>query len=120
MHEFTRSAPSYSACLPPYPADAGLPQNPPNASLVAITEIEPVIRHLKDGIPDAPIFASRERLLRILRGIKNNEQIPPIWLFANADGCYPYKIHQGVHRFYASMAAGFTHIPALIVAPFVW
>jgi len=119
MHEFTRSTPSYSA-LPPYPQDAGSPQNPPGAPLVAITAIEPLIRHLKDGIPEAPIFASRERLVSILKGIKNNAQIPPICLFDNADGCYHYKIHQGVHRFYASIAAGFTHIPALIVEPFVW
>jgi hypothetical protein len=56
MHEFNSLSRSYRACLPPYPQDAGLPQNPPDASLVAITEIKPLIRHLKDGIPDAPIL----------------------------------------------------------------
>ncbi len=120
MHEFTRSAKAYSVCSPPYPRDSGLPQDPPDCSLVAITEIEPLIRSLKDGIPGAPLFASRDRLLRILRGIKNTSPIPPVWLFLNEGGCYRYKIHQGVHRFYASVAAGFTHIPALVVEPFLW
>ena len=33
-----------------------------------------------------------------------------------ASGPYLYRLHHGAHRFYASVAAGFLHIPAIILA----
>ncbi len=118
MSNFIRSTLAYSVMLPPYPNDAGLPTNPPIASLVAIPKIEPLWRSLPDGIPEARLFATKKRLADILRGFRTNDQMPPIWISKNRSGHYSYKIQHGVHRFYASIAAGFSHIPAIVVEPF--
>src|SRR6185312_12786985 len=118
MSNFIRSTLAYSVMSPPYPKDAGLPMNPPIASLVALPKIEPLWRSLKDGIPEARLFATKQRLADILRGFRTNAQIPPIWISNSRSGHYCYKIQHGVHRFYASIAAGFSYIPAIVMEPF--
>jgi hypothetical protein len=49
------------------------------------------------------------------------DEMPPVLLQAISDGhefppaSYAYRVRDGVHRFYASVAAGFTHLPAEFV-----
>ena len=95
-----------------------MPTCPPVSSLVPLPKIEPLWRSLKDGIPEAQLFATEQRLVHILRGFRTNAQMPPIWIYKSRSGHYCYKIQDGVHRFYASIAAGFSHIPAIVMEPF--
>jgi hypothetical protein len=108
---FIPASASYSAMLPPYPFDADLPDDYPS-SLVALADIKPVIRDLK-RVPGAPLFESKERLVRILQGIRENARLPPVHVTEEADG-YRYCLRSGLHRFYACAAVKFTHIPAVI------
>lgn len=57
---------------------------------------------------------ARERVLRLLRGFQADEQIPPVEVVEAVPGSrYRYKLTHGAHRLYCSLAAGFTHIPAV-------
>ncbi|MGI9070875.1 MAG: hypothetical protein ACR2JB_06015 [Bryobacteraceae bacterium] len=110
--DFTPAAPAYVSMQPPYPDDA----IPPVAPLVLpVDEIKPVERDLQE-IPGAPLFGSgsKERLLRIFHAIRANEPLPPVEVIRQTSGFYRYHLYHGAHRFYASIAARFTHIPAVI------
>lgn len=60
------------------------------------------------------LLFKKDRMIRILEGIRNSAPIPPIEIQTKETGDYPYTVHNGVHRFYASIAVGFTHVPAFI------
>ncbi len=84
-------------------------------SLIPIVDIGPVQRthgvrvfnaHSWEGI------SARERVERILHAFAMNGTLPPIELTKQA-GRYPFCLKDGVHRVYCSIAAGFTHIPAI-------
>lgn len=55
---------------------------------------------------------ARERVLRILRGFRLDNAIPPVEI---VEGQHPhrYKLTHGAHRFYCSLAAGFTSVPTI-------
>jgi hypothetical protein len=38
--------------------------------------------------------------------------LPPVEVEELSLGDYHYRLHHGAHRFFASVAVGFTHIPA--------
>lgn len=57
----------------------------------------------------------RDRMVAVLRDIALRKQIWPVEITEGASGAYLYSLHQGAHRFHASVAAGFSHIPAIIV-----
>ena len=85
---------------------------------VAIKEIAPVRR-----APGIPIFndsddtglSARERVVAILRGFRNSSKIPPVEVVsAEQASSHLFKLTHGVHRLYCSLAAGFTHVPAVI------
>ena len=58
---------------------------------------------------------SRDRMIAVLRGIASQVLIPPIEVDQLLDGDrYAYRVHSGAHRFYASVAAGFSHVPAVV------
>lgn len=106
-----RESPAYRAMTPPYPPDpqdGGIPQV--EASVVPLQIIEPVHRTLSTGTP----FESRERLLRIFSGIKDNQPLPPIHTLEAPPGPYGLNLYNGLHRLFASVAAGFTHIPVVV------
>lgn len=87
------------------------------AALIPLTAIEPVPRfttHSKDwrGF-------DRERLIRLLKGFVAGDAIEPVPLFEMpqfefAHSPYRYRVLDGLHRFYGSIAAGFSHLPAAI------
>jgi hypothetical protein len=57
---------------------------------------------------------SHGRVLKILRGFVNDDPIPPVWVVRDQAGTY--ALRNGAHRFYCSIAAGFTQIPAIEVS----
>jgi hypothetical protein len=79
-----------------------------------IEEVAPVQR-----APGVCIFndneeaTARERVLRILREFREGVEVWPIRLTKLApDAVFRYKIGHGVHRFYCSLAAGFSYVQA--------
>jgi hypothetical protein len=86
---------------------------------VSIADICPVHRSVgvfrasEDGIP------ARERVVKILRGFRLGELIPPVEVVkCNSGSSYAYRLTNGTHRLYCSLGAGFTHVPA--VQPSDW
>jgi ParB-like chromosome segregation protein Spo0J len=57
----------------------------------------------------------RDRMIDVLRDIALRKEIWPIEVIEAASGDYRYRLHHGAHRFHASVAAGFSHIPAIVV-----
>jgi hypothetical protein len=79
--------------------------------LIPLADIEQPVRI----VPlDANGFA-RDRLLRILVGIRDDHFIPPIDVEIADPGQRPYRLRGGVHRYCASLGLGFSHVPADIV-----
>ena len=83
---------------------------------VGVGEVEPLYRRkLNHG---NGFFASEEQVVQILRGFIENSAIPPVEVVKQPAGSdYLYKLHHGAHRFYCSVAAGFSHVPTVEVEP---
>jgi hypothetical protein len=71
--------------------------------LVSIQEIIPPLR--EGGVI---WFRDRDTVIELLQGMRNNEKIPPIEVSFETKNL---KIHDGFHRFYLSIAVGYTDIP---------
>jgi hypothetical protein len=87
-----------------------------------IDDIEPVQRSLSDGVfNDSPnAGTARSRVVSILRGFREDVAITPVDVSRRQSDEGPqYKLIHGVHRLYCSLAAGFSHVPAVVVAD-VW
>lgn len=67
---------------------------------------------LKDIVPEKVWKPSR--LERIQQGIAQKKALPPVSLAKSERGSYRYEISDGIHRYNASLLAGYTHIPALV------
>jgi hypothetical protein len=103
MHVFHRTTPTYRA-----EASCGN-----RIATVHFSEVVPPIRN-----PDVRWF-DRERMVRILYGFSNNFALPPIEVHELPDQCSgKYGVRDGFHRFYASAAAGFDHLP-VVIFPFL-
>jgi hypothetical protein len=96
-----------------YRADPSFAKDEPILE-IPIADIGPVhrsvgiFRNSEDGIP------ARERVLKILRGFRQGDAIPPIQVVECKSGsAHRYKLTAGTHRLYCSLAAGFTHVPAV-------
>jgi hypothetical protein len=82
---------------------------------VAIEDVGPLRRAsiFKDDM-ETERKTARERVLRLLKGFHADDAIPPVEVVeASPDYGYRYKLTHGAHRLYCSLAAGFTHIPAV-------
>ena len=54
-------------------------------------------------------------MLKIFSGFVENSTMPPVEIKRQSQGSvYPYALHNGAHRFYCSVAAGFSHVPAVV------
>jgi ParB-like chromosome segregation protein Spo0J len=53
------------------------------------------------------------RIERLREGLADNVALPAVKL-ARQDGRYKYAITDGIHRYNASLEAGFSHIPAIV------
>lgn len=57
-----------------------------------------------------------DRMVKILSGIARGDVLPPIEVREQlGEGEKQYAVHNGLHRFYASRALGFTHLPVCII-----
>ncbi len=75
---------------------------------IQIDEVAPVIRN-----PGIAYFV-KKRALEILNGFRNDEEIPPVEIAFEPPGSkFRYRLLDGCHRFYCSLAAGFSHVPAV-------
>lgn len=90
--------------------------------LIQLVHIEPPFR-LREIHPTSNGF-DRERFVSILKGFRTDAQLPPIDLLnippthdISGDP-FRFRVADGFHRFYASIAAGFEFVPATLRA--VW
>jgi hypothetical protein len=81
-----------------------------------IDEVAPLRRNPGVGIfNNNDVATARERVIRILKGFREGAAIPPVELVEDTLGSdFRFKIVHGSHRFYCSLAAGFSHVPAVI------
>ena len=87
-----------------------------NAREVPLIEVGPAVRNLGVGIfnDSKEEGSARERVVRILRGFRFDNAIPPVEIVEGQIGYpYRYKLVHGAHRFYCSMAAGFKSVPTI-------
>jgi hypothetical protein len=81
--------------------------------LIALSDIQVPLR--RSGYPlDANGF-NRDRMGRLLCGIRDNVSLPPIYIELADPGERKYRVRAGVHRYHASLTLGFSHLPAEIV-----
>ncbi len=88
-----------------------------NVREVPLEYVGPVSRTARVGIfndSEEEEGSARERVLRILRGFRFDDAIPPVEIVEGQAG-YPhrYKLVHGAHRFYCSLAAGFKCVPSI-------
>jgi hypothetical protein len=88
------------------------------AGVFPLDEIEPPFR--LPSIPRDWRGFERCRMVSILRGFVDDAEIPPIVVFPIpplhdiSGDPFKYRVADGFHRFYASLAAGFARIPATV------
>ena len=80
--------------------------------LVRVDAIEPPHPHKRqkhgaDGFEEP-------RMLKVLHGIASGATMDPIVLTMTPEG---YALYDGFHRLHASVAVGFSHIPAFVGQP---
>jgi len=85
---------------------------------VRIQDIEPLdaARHsisiFRDDIDNC--IPARERVMKIFRGFQNGDTIDAVRVLPTAPGSpHKYRLVDGTHRLYCSLAAGFTDIPTV-------
>lgn len=91
------------------------------ATLVPLADIQPPRRN-----HTAPLDwqgMARDRFVRVLERMVVGDELDPVPLLpvTPMDGCqqlYPFVVYDGLHRFYASIVAGFDHLTADIRRPF--
>ena len=102
--------------------EAGLQSFEPSASgyhcdvphtLVALEEIKPARRN--EGVTLDSNGFNRERMMRVLTGIRHGEPIPPILVWPAETGPWRFELRDGFHRFYAAQTLKFSHVPADII-----
>ena len=54
----------------------------------------------------------RVRMVKVLQAIVSRTALTPVEVEELSLGDYHYRLHHGAHRYFASVAVGFTHIPA--------
>ncbi len=54
------------------------------------------------------------RMIRILKAFKNYDCIPPVEVVRISESTYSYSLYDGYHRYWASIAVGFTKIPVTL------
>jgi len=82
-------------------------------SYVEVTEVVP-LREIEPPIRDAHVPSFRKyKLVPVLLAFTSPEcSLPPVQAIAIASGGnYKYRVTNGYHRYYASVAAGFEFLP---------
>src|SRR5438552_10024678 len=89
-----------------------------NVREVPLEDVGPVSRNAGVGIfnDSEEEGSARERVVRILRGFRLDNAIPPVEIVEGQAGYpYRYKLAHGAHRLYCSLAAGFKCVPTIEV-----
>ena len=55
------------------------------------------------------------RMLKILAAFVSDQSLPPVDVDRPPQGRLPYRVRDGFHRYYASIAAGFSELPVRIL-----
>jgi hypothetical protein len=78
------------------------------------------LAHIEKVVRTRPLDANgfcHDRMVRVLAGIRDGDDIvPPVPV--ERTGAGRYRLRDGTHRFYASFALGFSHLPAEICDPY--
>jgi hypothetical protein len=82
--------------------------------VAAIDEVEPPRRNF--GV----VLLKKYKLMPVLFAFNSPEcALPPVEVHkAPLGSSYKFTVHNGFHRFYGSVAAGYTHLPMVIRIPF--
>lgn len=88
-----------------------------DAIIVRLRDVEPPSR-LPECLLDFKGF-SRDRMVRVLSGFVTDAEIEPVTvaMYPPVDlppAIFRYRVWDGVHRFYASVAAGFEYLPVVV------
>ena len=88
-----------------------------DATVIRLRDVEPPSRFPKCSL-DFKGF-SRDRMVRVLSGFVTGAEIEPVTVVVYPPVDLPpaifrYRVWGGVHRFYASVAAGFECLPVVI------
>lgn len=79
-------------------------------TVIAIRALEPPVR---DG--GVVWFRDQETVVQILHAMRDGDELPPIMVWSREKTASArYKVRDGLHRFYLSVALGFTRIPIKI------
>jgi len=89
---------------------------PPNESpfeALALAEVQPPARF--EGVP----LFKKYKLVPVLFAFQSPEcALPLVQVIELPEpGRYRFAVHNGFHRFYASVAVGFSHLPAKVFKP---
>ena len=57
----------------------------------------------------------RDRMVNVLNAIRRDETLPPIEVVEEVSDLYSHRLYDGRHRLAASIAVGFSLVPAFIV-----
>lgn len=80
-----------------------------NVHIVKLSEIEPPTRDAGE------IWFRKYKLVPVLLSFQSPEcELPPIELTTLNGSVYNYKVHNGFHRYYASVAVGYEFLPAIL------
>jgi hypothetical protein len=79
--------------------------------LIALVDIEPLVR----ARPLTRNGFCHDRMVSVLEGIRNDATFEEPIFIVRQTGSLPYRLYGGVHRYYASVRLGFTHVPAQII-----
>jgi hypothetical protein len=77
---------------------------------VSFVRRAPGVGIFNDSVEDG---TAHDRVVRILRGFQPGDAIPPVEIVEDDSGQHRYRLVNGAHRLYCSLAAGFTHVPAI-------
>ena len=84
-----------------------------SADLVLLADIEPPPMGSRKHLSCCGL--DETRMIGVLTSIASRREMWPVEITQGDNDPYPYQLHDGAHRFHASVAAGFSHIPALLV-----
>jgi hypothetical protein len=102
MSDFVPQASSYT------------PESSGPFQVVPISDVAPIRR-----TPGLAGFSSdgfaEDRMRSIFGAFLHDTPLPPVEVHECSSGSFRYKLHHGFHRFYGSVAAGFSELPIVVV-----
>jgi hypothetical protein len=88
----------------------------PDSSDCQVLPLRDILPPARSGVPE---FV-KAQLIPVLFAFQSGVALPHVRLIALPEpGRYRYDVHDGFHRYYASVAVGFTHLPARVFPPSV-